>query len=159
MRTHLAAACIVPLLLGSMLAHAPASAQPGPPNEQKGSAPMRGWHQGMGGMGGWGMMNNWGMMGPDWRALDLSAEQRKKIEAIRRELRDKQFALMDQMHDSMHSTSFYRGGSFDEQAARRAYQTVEKMHRQMFENMLDAQKRMDALLSPQQRQQLGRDKQ
>lgn len=35
------------------------------------------------------------------------------------------------------------------------YATAEKIDRQMFDNMLDAQKRIDALLTPQQRQQLG----
>jgi Spy/CpxP family protein refolding chaperone len=115
------------------------------------------------GMGGWGMMDGsgmmggWGggMMGPGWGGLDLSKDQRNKIYAIHRDLREKQFALMDRMHDSMQSVSFYKDGKFDEQAARNAYAAAEKTHRQMFENMLDAQKRVDALLTPQQRQQLS----
>jgi Spy/CpxP family protein refolding chaperone len=105
--------------------------------------------------GGWGMMGGSGMMGPGWSRLDLTKDQRNKIYAIHRDLREKQFALMDRMHDSMQSVSFYRNGKFDEQAARNAYATAEKTHRQMFENMLDAQKRVDALLTPQQRQQLS----
>jgi len=56
----------------------------------------------------------------------------------------------------METVNIYRGGKFDEQAARKAYDTMEKTHRQMFENSLDAQKRIDALLTPQQRQQLER---
>jgi Spy/CpxP family protein refolding chaperone len=75
--------------------------------------------------------------------------------AIHRDLRQKQFALMDRMHDSMQSVSFYHDGKFDEQAARNAYAEAEKIHRQMFENMLNAQKQVDALLTPQQRQQLS----
>jgi Spy/CpxP family protein refolding chaperone len=117
----------------------------------------------MGGMGGWGMMGGggmmggWGhgMMGPGWGALDLSKDQRTRMYAIHRDLRQKQFALMDRMHDSMQSVSFYRDGKFDEQAARNAYAEAEKIHRQMFENMLNAQKQVDALLTPQQRQQLS----
>jgi Spy/CpxP family protein refolding chaperone len=119
---------------------------------------MMDWNHGMGGwgmMGGAGMMGGWGMMGPGWSALSLTKDQSNKIYAIHRELREKQFALMDRMHDSMQSVSFYRDGKFDEQAARNAYAAAEKVHRQMFENMLDAQKRVDALLTPQQRQQLS----
>jgi Spy/CpxP family protein refolding chaperone len=55
----------------------------------------------------------------------------------------------------MQSVTFYRGGKFDEQAARNAYAEAEKVHRQMFENMLDAQKQVDAVLTPQQREQLS----
>jgi Spy/CpxP family protein refolding chaperone len=111
----------------------------------------------MDGMGSMGMMGGWGggMMGRGFGSLDLSKDQRNKLYAIHRDLREKQFALMDRMHDTMESVSFYRNGSFDEQAARNAYADAEKIHRQMFENMLDAQKRADALLTPQQRQQLS----
>jgi Spy/CpxP family protein refolding chaperone len=109
------------------------------------------------GLGGMGMMGGWGggMMGRGWGALDLTKDQRNKMYAIHRDLREKQFALMDRMHDNMESVSFYRDGKFDEQAARNAYAGAEKIHRQMFENMLDARKRADALLTPQQRQQLS----
>jgi Spy/CpxP family protein refolding chaperone len=131
--------------------------QPGPGAGHRGNGPMMGRDHGMGGMGGMGMMGGWGggMMGPGWGALDLTKDQRNKAYAIHRDLREKQFALMDRMHDNMESVSFYRNGKFDEQAARNFYAGVEKIHRQMFENMLDAQKRADALLTPQQRQQLS----
>lgn len=116
-----------------------------------GGGMMDGWGGGMGGWGG-GMMGYGG-----WERLpDLTGDQRNKITAIRRELRTRQFALMDTMHDQMWTVNPYRGGKFDEQAARKAYDAMEKAHRQMFENSLDAQKRIDALLTPQQRQQLER---
>lgn len=118
---------------------------------------MMGWGHGM--MGGTGMMGGWGpgmMMGAEYGSLNLTQEQRNKVYAIHRSLRDKQFALMDRMHDSMQSVNVYRDGRFDEQAARNAYASAEKMHRQMFENMLDAQKQVDAVLTPQQRQQLSK---
>jgi Spy/CpxP family protein refolding chaperone len=100
-------------------------------------------------------MGGMGMMGHGFGNLDLSSDQRTRMTAIHRELRDKQFALMDRMHDNMASTSFYRNGKYDEQAARNTYADAEKIHRQMFENMLEAQKRADAVLTPQQRQQLS----
>ena len=63
---------------------------------------------------------------------------------------------MDQMHDQWQGASPYRNGQFDEQAARRAFDATEKLRQQMFENALDAQKRVDALLTASQRQQLSR---
>lgn len=143
MKTRLAGPWLALVLMApSPWAGAQAPAQPG-----SGSQPCAGQHgHGMGGMG---------MMGHGFGNLDLSSDQRTRMTAIHRELRDKQFALMDRMHDNMESVSFYRNGKFDEQAARNFYAGVEKIHRQMFENMLDAQKRADALLTPQQRQQLS----
>lgn len=150
---------------GGIFATALALAQPGPqgqpgPGSQPGPQGGRGWgnHGMMGGYGGGPGMMGPGMMGGfGWRNIpDLTADQRSKIDAIRRDLRNRQFTLMDQMHDQMHGTPFYRNGQFDEQAARRAYESTEKLRRQMFENALDAHKRMDALLTPAQRQQVAR---
>lgn len=163
MNIRLGAVCTAVLLLSALGAQEPAFAQQGPPAGRQGGAPSMGHHHGMaghhgmGGMGGWGGMGSWGpgTMGADYGALGLTKDQRNKIYAIHKDLRGKQFALMDRMHDSMESVRYYRGGKFDEQAARNAYATAEKIHREMFENMLNAQKQVDALLTPQQRQQLS----
>jgi Spy/CpxP family protein refolding chaperone len=137
-----------------------AAAQPGSPGS--GGAGQQGNRGGYGsgmmgdhgmGYGGAGMMGGYGL---GRNIPDLTTDQRNKVEAIRRDLRNRQFALMDQMHDQMHSTPYYRNGQFDEQAARRAWESTEKLRRQMFENSLDAQKHIDALLTPAQRQQLSR---
>lgn len=163
MKTRLGAACAALLCVTALsvgAGQAPAQpgsgpgSGPGPGARGRGGA-MMDWNHGMGGMGGWGMMGGMGMMGPGWGNLNLSKDQRNRIYAIHRDLREKQFALMDRMHDSMQSANFYRDGKFDEQAARNAYATAEKIHREMFDNMLDAQKRADAVLTPQQRQQLS----
>jgi Spy/CpxP family protein refolding chaperone len=139
------------VLAGGILAACVAVAQPG----MQGSPP-----PGPAGPGSHGMMGGGGagMMGLGmWRNIpDLTQDQRSKIDAIRRDLRNRQFAIMDQMHDQWQGASFYRNGQFDEQDARRAYDATEKLRRQMFENSLDAQKRVDALLTPAQRQQLAR---
>lgn len=66
---------------------------------------------GMMGMGP-GMMGNYG---PGYAALDLSEEQRRKIDAIEKDV-----------------------------------------HKQMFELRLEASKRIDAVLTPEQRKQIGR---
>lgn len=85
----------------------------------------------MGGMGP-GMMGGGmgpGMMGgygAGYAALDLSDEQRKQIDAIEEDTSRKQGELMG------------------------------VMHKQMFELRLEARKRIDAVLTPEQRKQLGR---
>lgn len=45
----------------------------------------------------------------------------------------------------------YRDGPFDEQAARQSH---DAMRKQMFENALEARKRIDGVLTPRQREQL-----
>jgi Spy/CpxP family protein refolding chaperone len=148
------------LAAGTLAASLASAQQPGSPPSRDQASPQGGRQYGPGMMGGpYGMMGGgYGMMGFGalGRLPDLTADQRGKINAIQRELRDKQFALMDQMHDQMLAGRYYRNGQFDEQAVRRNYDVAEKLHRQMFENALDAQKRVDALLTPQQRQQLAR---
>jgi Spy/CpxP family protein refolding chaperone len=138
---------------------APGAGTTGQPGPQSG----RGYGHGMQGDRGYGGMMGYGggagmmMGGFGWRDIpDLTADQRSKIDTIRRDLRNRQLSLMDQMHDQWQTTPFNRNGQLDEQAARRSYDASEKLHRQMFDNMLDAQKRIDALLTPAQRQQLAR---
>lgn len=144
-------------LAASLLLSVSASAQPG--GYGMGPGMMGGYGMGPGMMGGGGMGP--GMMGgygPGWMPAipDLTAEQRSKIAAIQKEMRQKQWTLMEKMHDEFDAQNPYRSGKFDEQAARKAYETAEKLHRQMFENSIDAQKRIDGLLTPQQREQLQR---
>lgn len=121
---------------------------------------------GMGG-GGWGGMHS-GMMGHDgmghgmmggWggAGLDLTAEQRAKVAAIQRDFRRWQWEAMEKMHDlDWRSDEARREGKFDEQAERKAYDQMATLHKQMFENSLEARKRFDAVLTPQQREQLQR---
>lgn len=85
---------------------------------------------------------------------DLTSEQRAKISDIRKEFRRKQWGLMEKMHEDAQSGNFYRGGKFDEQAARKHYDAAAGIHKQMFENAVDAQKRIDSVLTPKQREQL-----
>ncbi|HEY0844374.1 MAG TPA: Spy/CpxP family protein refolding chaperone [Noviherbaspirillum sp.] len=151
MRTTTLAALATALVL-SVSAHA----QPG--GYGMGPGMMGGYGMGPGMMGGPGVGHGMMGFGPGWIASlpDLTREQRDKIAGIQKELRQKQWPLMEKMHDEFDAQNPYRGGKFDEQAARKGYETVEKLHRQMFENMLDAQKRIDGVLTPQQREQLQR---
>lgn len=98
-----------------------------------------------------------GMMG-GWRGLppDLTPEQRKQIAEIQREQRSRQWPLMQQMHELMWADDSTEPGAFDEQAQRRNYDRLAGLRKQMFENQLEARKRIEAVLTPQQREQLRR---
>lgn len=111
----------------------------------------------MGGYGpqgmGPGMIGGYGA----YAGLNLSDEQRTKITTIQREVSHKQWELMGKMHDEdfqMHQ--FFDSGKTDDAAARKAYQAMADAHKQMFEATLDARKRIDAVLSNEQREQLKR---
>ncbi|MBK6005812.1 Spy/CpxP family protein refolding chaperone [Ramlibacter ginsenosidimutans] len=112
---------------------------------------MMGGGYGMMGPGGYG--GGPGMMGGGWGALpsDLSAEQRARIAEIQREFRKQQWPLMQQMQEAMWDSG---SGPQDEQAERRDYDRVAALHKQMFENMLASRKRMEAVLTPEQREQM-----
>jgi Spy/CpxP family protein refolding chaperone len=110
----------------------------------------------MGGGYGPGMMGGYGAGNCSPGIPDLTNEQRTKIAGIQKEFRTKQWALMEQMHEQSPFGGFYRDGKLDEQAARKAYDVTANLHKQMFENSLEMQKRIDGVLSPKQREQLQR---
>ena len=115
------------------------------------------------GMMGPGMMGP-GMMGPGmmpgygpYSGINLSDEQRAKIAEIQQDVWRRQWDLMGKMHEQgfqMHQ--LFDPGKSDDAAARKAYQTMADAHKQMFEATLDARKRIDAVLTKEQREQLKR---
>jgi Spy/CpxP family protein refolding chaperone len=122
--------------------------------------------QGMGpGMMGPGMMGP-GMMGPGMMggpmmgsnpALNLSDEQRAKISTIQRDVAREQWNLMGKMHEQQyHMHDLLESGKPDDAAARKAYDEMSTAHKQMFQNMLEGRKRIDAVLTDEQRKQLRR---
>jgi len=92
------------------------------------------------------------MMGLGHLPGDLSAEQRAQVDEIALDLRDRQRALMRQMHAYAAPQS---GGASapDEQAAR---SELARLHREMLENTIAARRRIEALLTPEQRQEWRR---
>lgn len=113
----------------------------------------RGQHRGA----GWGGPMGPGMMGDGrYWALDLSQAQRDKILSIERASSGKQWELMSKMHDQrlgMHER--YVTGKWDEDAQRKNYQVMSELHKAMFENSLQSRKDIEAVLTPEQRAQLG----
>jgi Spy/CpxP family protein refolding chaperone len=113
------------------------------PGMMGGNGPGQGMGPGM--MGGYGQ---------GYAALNLTDEQRKKIDAIQEEIWSKQGALMGRMHAQ--SFRMHDFGKGDDAAARKAFDEMAVAHKQMFETQLEARKRIDAVLTPEQRKQLGR---
>ncbi|MEX0745155.1 MAG: Spy/CpxP family protein refolding chaperone [Phycisphaeraceae bacterium] len=117
-----------------------------------------GYGMGPGMMGGYGMgpgmMGGYGGYG---YGPDLNAEQRAKVSEIQQEFARKHWELMGSMHRQggpMYEA--FGPGSVDEKAARKAYETMAEAQKQMFEASLQMHKKIDAVLTPEQREQMGR---
>lgn len=112
----------------------------------------------MGGYGGYGMgpgmMGGYGGYG---YGLDLSDEQRTKIGEAQQEFAQKHWELMGKLHQQGGPMSFAFGpGGVDEKAARKAYEAMADAQKQMFELSLQTRKKIDAVLTPEQREQMQR---
>ncbi len=125
-------------------------------------------------MGGYGAMGPWmmggagwgagaSMTGPGWQrfgslaALDLSAAQRRKIDSIMQAQFKRQWTLIERMHT--HMLDLWRttdGTSIDVDATMKVATAMADIRLAMLRNRLDARKRMLAVLSDAQRQQLRR---
>lgn len=122
-----------------------------------------GYGMGPGMMGGYGPGSGMGpgMMGgygPGFGyGMDLTDEQRDKIAEIRQELADKHWELMGKMHRQggpMYQA--FGAGPLDEKAARKAFEEMAAAQKQMFELSLQARKRIETVLTPEQREQMRR---
>ncbi len=99
-----------------------------------------------------------GSAGPGaYAGLNLTEEQRSKIDAIQSEFARKQWELRDKMH--VQQSALYGGdaaGRPDDAAARKIYEGLSETRKAMFENGLEMRKRIDAVLTDEQRGQLRR---
>ena len=135
------------------------------PGMMGGYGPGGGYGMGPGMMGGYGPGGGYGMgpgmmggFGPGYGYydLDLSADQRAKIGDIQREFAEKRWELMGKLHAQDGPMSQAFAGPFDEKAARKAYDAMTDAHKKMFEASLQMRKKVEALLTPEQREQMGR---
>lgn len=129
---------------------------------------MMGGYGGFGNFGGYGYGNFGGYRGPGMTGAfgsagciaggpELTPEQGEKMSAIQNEFSQRQWALMQKMQEqAWRSARGDPGAKFDEQAARKSYEAMAEVRKQMFESSLEMQKRFDALLTPQQREQMRR---
>jgi len=113
----------------------------------------------MAGPGGYamgpGMMGGFG--GEAYAGLDLSPEQRAKIAEIQQATGKAQWQLMGTMHEQGYRMYGNAGpGAFDEAAARKSFEAMSETRKAMFEMQIEARKKVDAVLTPQQREQVRR---
>jgi len=117
----------------------------------------------MGGQGsnGYGMGPEmmWGGYGGDaYSDLDLSADQRKQINKIQDEVSKAHWQQMNAMQQQgNHMYGGFGPGALDEAAARKAFDSMNGRQKAMFELSLSARKRIDAVLTKAQREQLQKE--
>lgn len=124
-----------------------------------------GMGQGMMGMGqgmtGPGMGMGPGMMGPGMMGgygpgatLNLSGPQQKQITQIQDELRKKHWDLMGKMNtEQAKLRDLYYAAPRDPKAIGQQQQRLYDLRRQMVESSVEAQNRMEAVLTPEQKEQ------
>lgn len=126
------------------------------PGMMGGYGPGYGMGQGM--MGGYGPGYGMGpgMMGHrNYRDLNLSADQQSKIAQIRKAMRTKQSALMDDLldaHDALQD--LYDADKQDAAAINKQYKAIDDLRRQMVDNAVDAHNQINAILTKEQREKL-----
>lgn len=110
------------------------------------------------GMGPGMMMGGGYGMGPGTMGYgsipNLTDEQRTKLAEIQHEYAKTHWALMSTMHSEGGPMALMHSG--DEKAARQGYDAMAAAHKQMFESSLEMRKRMDAVLTDEQRAQTRR---
>ena len=93
----------------------------------------------------------------EYDQLHLSDPQRAKIEAIQEQSARERSALEATMRSEQERLDeFYASGRTDDASARRTYQSLSETRRKLFEASLDTRKRIDAVLTKEQREQLAR---
>jgi Spy/CpxP family protein refolding chaperone len=113
----------------------------------------------MGGYGpGYGMGP--GMMGlGNYRALNLTADQKSKITPIFKETRAKQWAAMGKMMDAEERLQeLYDVDKQDSDAINKQYKVIEDLRRQMVDTSVEAHNRVNSILTKEQKEQLEKSK-
>ena len=119
--------------------------------------PGYGMGYGMGYSMGPGMMygNGRGYGAGSGFALDLTDEQRAKIDKIQQDTASKQWDLMAKLQDEqVRLNQLYYSDKRDSAAVSKSFQTISGLRQQMFDNSLAARKQMDGVLTKEQREQL-----
>lgn len=115
-----------------------------------------GRQMGPGMMGGYGMGT--GMMGGRmglFDALDLTDEQQTKINKIQDETRKSHWAQMGEIMDQQAQLrDLYSAPKQDSAAIDKAYKKLGEMQQKMYESSVEAQKRMETILTKEQQEKL-----
>lgn len=118
-----------------------------------GGGPGGGMGMGMMGMGGPGM-GMMGGMGPVWM-LDLTDEQRDKIEKIHDDVRRKNWGTYGKIMDEQSKLrDLYSGETVDAKKVGAVYAGIAKLHQQVIEANVEAHNHALAVLTKEQKEQL-----
>ena len=102
----------------------------------------------------WGYGRGYGA-GPGF-ALDLTDEQRAKIDKIQQDTASKQWGLTAKLQDEQgRLNQLYFSDKRDSSAVSRSYKTIAGLRQQLFDNSLAARKQIDSVLTKEQREQLS----
>jgi Spy/CpxP family protein refolding chaperone len=129
-----------------------------------GGGPGYGPGYGPGMMGGGGPGYGPGMMGgggPGYgpgakmlESLNLTDEQRDKIQAMQEENRQKNWATMGQLRTEMFALRrMYNADKVDPNAVAEQQKKVDELRRQMLKSRLESRNQVEAMLTPEQRKQ------
>ncbi len=147
------------LMALGLVAAVAAMAQPGGPGYGPGYGPgmgpgmMGGYGPGQGMMGG-GYGPGWGASGGATAALNLNDEQRGKVLAIQEENRRRNWDTMGKMRaEQFKLRSMYNADSIDPKAFAEQQKKVDDLRREMLVSRLETRKQVEAVLTPEQRQQ------
>jgi Spy/CpxP family protein refolding chaperone len=89
--------------------------------------------------------------------LQLNAEQTAKVTAIERDLQRKQLKAIGTIREARwKQQDALKAAEVDHAAVMRLHDEIASLRREYFEAALDARKRLDALLTPEQRLELSR---
>jgi len=108
----------------------------------------------MGGYGGYGMMGP-GMMGGYGGMINLTEDQRNKIENIQRSMRKSHFAMMEQiLAEREKLPQLYSSEKLDAKKIGAVYGRIFAIQRQMIESGVAAHNQMNNILTKEQREQI-----
>jgi Spy/CpxP family protein refolding chaperone len=90
-------------------------------------------------------------------ALDLTPEQRAKMTEIERDLKRKQWSLLGSLRElRWKQEDVFRKPEVDAAEARRTYDAMAAVRKDMFAAALDARKKMEGVLTAEQRSRVAR---
>lgn len=116
---------------------------------------MGGMHQGKGGGMGGGMMGMGQGIPPGVLAtLGLTPEQQAKVTEIQRDQQRKRHAMHGTMQEMRWKAQDAQKDGFNEDAARKQFDAMAAMRKEMFEAGLAAHKQLESVLTPEQREKL-----
>ena len=105
-----------------------------------------------------GMRSPGMMMGPGmgpYSALDLTKEQRSQLAKIRQETRKKHWDLMGKVHEERDTLAeLMDADPRDPAAIGSQYRKIQELQRHMLESSIEAQNRIEGVLTPAQREKV-----